>query len=148
MQIAPLIDTPSGIRTAYHVVAPGRLFAVARLRLAGAANTIRPDRTAHAPTSLAATIAISQAQAGISALRSILVPTTSFDLRRRAAATIGDAEQGVRVLSSYRDEMLQFGDDSVPLTALTPRTRVLLDEAITRLEDAAARSGVDAPLPC
>lgn len=147
MQIAQCIGMPASANVASDVVAPGRLFAVARLRLQGAASTIRTDASGEAPTSLAASIAINQANSGINTLRSILVPTTSFDQRRRAAVAIDHAEQGLRALRSYREAMLEFGDQAKPIDALHPRLRVLLTEAIDRFDGAAARSTPHAPLP-
>jgi hypothetical protein len=146
LQLAPRIE-PMSVATATDAVSPGRLFALARLRLQGAAATVRPDMAAEAPSALAASVAIRQAESGISSLRSILVPTTSFELRRRASVAIDHAEFGAQLLLAYRDLMLPFGDQTLPLATIPERARALLGDAIDQLDIAAARAFASAPLP-
>jgi hypothetical protein len=120
------------------VVAPARLFEIARIRFDGARNTLRQPGLLRAPTALAAVITIGQISSGINALDSVLVPSTGFELRRRAASAIDRARESVALLRAYHEVVIPFGDTSRPTSALPPAAGVMLREAISQLTMAVA----------
>lgn len=141
-----IIDSPfagpgngaTHVNASLDAVGPSRLFSVAEVRLRSAADAIRPE-SEFAPSVTWASHAISQAKAGINALRSILVPGTSFDVRRRASTAIDFAEAGTAALRRYHDGMLKYGGDPVRMTSLG-ELRWSLDRAVRAFDIAADRA--------
>lgn len=145
MQIAPMtsiskttIVTPAFTQPiAADVVSPARLFEIARIRLDGALGSLRQPGGVFAPTALATVIALGQVRSGVGALESVLVPSTSFDLRSRAETSIARAREGVAMLRRYHDLVVSNGDRHVLLSDLSETARMTLGEATEQLSAAA-----------
>lgn len=127
---------PTSAFQALDVVSPSRLFAVARLRIQGAADSVRPSRSEFAPTALNVVYAISQAKAGISALHSIIVPGVSYSLRQRADVAVEHAQRGISLLRRFHELVLPFGDRPVRLVDLGENAAIL-DDAVSALDASA-----------
>lgn len=115
------------------VVSPTRLFAAARARIDGAMATLRHADGVIAPTALATSIAVDQVQAGISVLRSVLVPTTTATYRHNASAAIDYATRGIVLLDAYAEDVRPLGDDAFTRSSLPATTRLQLDRGLSYL---------------
>ncbi len=128
--------SPSDVNAADDVVQPNRLFAIARVRLESAVDTMYRSGNVFAPNALATSFAIGQVNTAITALRGVNVPSSSFAQRRRASAAIDSAADGVRLLMTYRHDVQPLGDDPFRLDSLPTETRSALDRALELLDEA------------
>lgn len=143
MQIATPIQIPTSAPIATlerDVVSPSRLFAVARVRFDGAMSQLRHgEADVIAPTSLAASLAITNVEAGISALRSVLVPSTSAQQRLQASTALDYATRGAELLRMYDAAVRPLGDDPFAFSDLPANTVIALERGISYLQLASTR---------
>jgi hypothetical protein len=130
---APKLDVRTGEAD---VVAPARLFSIARIRFDSALTTLEPLDGHSAPSAIATTIALDQVQQGIGALRAVLVPSTSYALRRDATAAIDDAQRAIPLLRRYQQEVAARGDGPFDRDSLAPVVQLLHRQAVDSLEQA------------
>lgn len=140
MQPAPPIAvvSPAHAHAAYDVVSPSKLFTLAETRFNVALRVVGNGDLDWVPSSLAASVAIREAQGGIGALKSVLVPSTPWGPRQIAATALLHARRAVDQLEEFSAIMASRGEgpfrrEDAPLGSLAhlDTARAALRRAIT-----------------
>lgn len=143
MRIAPATTTavvlPSTATASSEVVPPSRLLGLARERFEVALRIIGGGESPWVPTSLAATVGIREAKAGIGTLQSVLVPSTPWGPRSIAAAAMTRARQALTLLEQYRIAVAPRGEGTYTRADLAVGELALLDGARSNLRGAISR---------
>jgi hypothetical protein len=116
------------------VVSPTRLLELARDRFELSLASLGMRGRGNAPSGHVTVLALNQVEAGVRSLRSVLVPTSTFELRARAASAIDQAKVATDLLRDYLFETVEFGERPPKLAELSTVARLALDAAKARLQ--------------
>lgn len=131
--------TPSHHSSSREAVSPSKLFELASRRFRTSLAALEIGGPGAIPSAQVTTLAIQEAEAGMRALQSTLVPPTPFWQRLAADASIGEARRAVELLVDYRHEVMGLPDRPLRRDDATQAGLHRLDEARVRLGAAIAR---------
>lgn len=137
MHLAPSMIMPSSTHAPHHVVSPSKLFAIAEIRFDAALRVLGSDDSLRAPSALMTSIALREARNGVSALRSVLAPTTPWSARQTASNSMLHATDALVRLEQYSATMAPRGDGPFYRDDLEAGSLRLLDAARAALARAA-----------
>lgn len=137
MHLAPSMNKPSSPYASHHVVSPSKLFAIAEIRFDAALRVLGSDDSLRAPSALMTSIALREARNGVSALRSVLAPSTPWTARQTASNAMLHATDALVRLERYSATMAPRGDGPFHRDDLGAGTLALLDTARAALGHAA-----------